>query len=88
MSTITIECPNHVLQALEETPKAFAREARVLLAAKLYEIGRLSSGRAAELAGMGRVQFLDVLKTYQVPVINLPPEEIEKDIQSARDLCG
>ncbi len=87
MSMITIECPDDILQALNETPEAFAWEARVILAAKLYEVGRLSSGQAAELAGMGRVEFFDALKSYKVPVINLTPEEIEKDFQSARDLC-
>ena len=44
MSSIKIECPAHILDALKETPDEFAREARILLAAKLYEIGRLSSG--------------------------------------------
>ena len=87
MSLITIECPDSILQALQETPEEFAREARLLLAVKLYEIGRLSSGRAAELAGMIRVQFLEVLKSYKVPVLNLTREELEKDFQSAQDLC-
>ena len=86
MSTISIECPNDILHALEETPEEFAREARMLLGAKLYEIGRLSSGRAAELAGMERVQFFEALKSYKVPVINLSPDELERDFESARDL--
>ena len=86
MSTITIECPDDVLQALQETPERFAREARMLLATKLYEIGRLTSGQAARFAGMGRVSFLDVLKSYQVSVINLPREELERDLQSAEKL--
>jgi predicted HTH domain antitoxin len=38
----------------------------VLSAVKLYELGRLSSGRVAELAGMSRVQFLLELGRYQV----------------------
>ena len=86
MSTITIECPDDVLQAMQETPERFAREARMLLAAKLYEIGRLTSGQAARFAGMGRVSFLDALKPYQVSVINLPREELERDFQSAGKL--
>jgi hypothetical protein len=46
------------LLALKETPVEFEVEARLLLAVKLYEMGRVSTGRAAELAGMGRVGFL------------------------------
>ena len=85
-SQITIECPDEILQILQETPETFAREARVLLAAKLYETGRLTSGQAARFAGLGRVSFLDTLKTYQVSVINLSREELEKDFRSAGNL--
>jgi predicted HTH domain antitoxin len=42
------------------------RETRMLTAVKLYELGRLSSGRAGELAGMGRVEFLLSLAQYKV----------------------
>ena len=86
MSMITIEYPDDILRALQETPEAFAREARVLLAAKLYEIGRLTSGQAARFSGMGRVSFLEALKSYQVPVINLTREELERDFRSAGNL--
>lgn len=44
----------------------FAQELKVLAAVRLYEQGRLSSGRAAELAGMSRVEFLLNLKEYKV----------------------
>ena len=88
MSSITIECPANILNALQETPDEFAREARILLAAKLYEIGRLSSGRAAELAGLSRVAFFDVLKSYKVSVANLTRKELKKDFESARKMRG
>ena len=65
MTSIKIECPANILDALKETPDEFAQEARILLAAKLYEIGRLSSGRAAELAGLGRVAFFDIFEVVQ-----------------------
>jgi predicted HTH domain antitoxin len=88
MPVITIECPDAVLQYFNETPEAFAREARIILAVKLYEVGRLSSGKAAELAGMGRVEFFDTLGKYGVSVMNRPDDEIEADFRHARTVRG
>lgn len=86
MSMIFFECPNEVLQALAETPEQFARESLMLVSVKLYELGRLSSGQAAHLAGMNRVAFLDALKEYQVSVINLTQDELAKDFARAGNL--
>ena len=68
MSTrrIVIDVPEKVLLAEKTDETAFGREIRVLAAVKLYELGRLSSGRAAELAGMSRVEFLSILGRYRV----------------------
>ena len=63
---VTIEIPETILLAEKTDATTFARELRVLAAVKLYELGRLSSGRAAELAGMGRVEFLLSLERYKV----------------------
>lgn len=63
---IIIDIPEKVLLAEKVDETAFARELRILAAIKLYELGRLSSGRAAELAGMPRVEFLLSLERYKV----------------------
>ena len=62
MLTISFECPDDILQTLSETPEQFAEQGRMLIAVKLFELGRLSSGQAARFAGMERVVFLDALK--------------------------
>ncbi len=63
---IVLNIPEQILLAEKTDEAAFARELRVLAAVKLYELGRLSSGRAAELAGMPRVEFLLTLERYKV----------------------
>jgi predicted HTH domain antitoxin len=63
---IIINVPEKILIAQKATEADFAREIRVLAAVKLYELGRLSSGRAAELAGMSRIEFLFTLEKYKV----------------------
>lgn len=63
---IVIHVPEKVLLAEKADVETFARELPVLAAVKLYELGRLSSGRAAELAGMSRVEFLLALGRYKV----------------------
>ncbi|MCW3463004.1 UPF0175 family protein [Chitinophaga nivalis] len=71
MSTITLQVPEKV----DLDPKETAR----FLAAKLYEIGRLSLGQAAELAGLSKVAFSEVLGDYDVSLINHPIADIIKD---------
>jgi predicted HTH domain antitoxin len=59
----------HDLQTVSKVSwsnSTIAREVRMLAAVKLYELGRLSSGRAAELAGVARVEFLLALGRYKV----------------------
>lgn len=63
---IVMEIPEGILIAEKMDAISFAQEVRLLAAVKLYELGRLSSGRAAELAGMPRVEFLMTLSRYKV----------------------
>lgn len=84
MERITIDCPDDLLVALGTTAEQFAQEAKFALAAKLYELGRLSSGSAARLAGLDRVTFLLSLQRVGVPAINLDEREIEDELRYAR----
>lgn len=55
MSTVQITIPEEVLISLKQTPDRLKNELCLLAAVKLFELGRLSSSRAAQLAGLSRV---------------------------------
>lgn len=55
------------------------QEARFLLAAKLYEIGRISLGKAAELSEYSKPTFMELLGKAGIPVFDYPSEELEKE---------
>lgn len=74
-----INVPESVLQAENTDADTFARELCLLAAVKLYELGRLSSGRAAELAGMSRVEFLMNLGRYKVFPLEAELQDLESD---------
>ncbi|MBM3887623.1 MAG: UPF0175 family protein [Verrucomicrobia bacterium] len=54
-----------------------------MAALKLYESGRLSSGMAAELAGMSRVDFLLACGQHGVTVFQQTDEELKSDVAAA-----
>jgi predicted HTH domain antitoxin len=75
---IVIDVPEKVLLAEKTDEVEFGRELPILAAVKLYELGRLSSGRAAELAGMTRVEFLVSLGRYRVFPLSSELEDMER----------
>jgi len=75
---IILDIPEKILLAEKADESSFARELRILAAVKLYELGRLSSGRAAELAGMSRVEFLLNLGRYKVFPLQAELNDLER----------
>lgn len=80
---IVVDVPNSYLDALHSGPQDFAQEAKLAMAAKLFEMKRLSSGMAASLIGMDRMTFLGQLHRLGVPMIDLDADELAQDIQNA-----
>ena len=83
MEKIVLEIPEEVLISLKETAAEFAQDMRMLTAVKLYQMGRLSSGRAAQLAGVSRVSFLQSLARYGASIFDLTEEELIQDMNNA-----
>jgi len=82
--SLTIEYGNDVLFSLGMSNEEFGREAKFLLAAKLYELGRLTSGQAAKLCGKQRVEFLLSLPRVGISISNLKPEDADLEIAFLR----
>ena len=56
-----------------------------MLATKLYEKGKLSLGQAAELAGFSKRAFVEVLGNYDVSVFNYSTDDLERDVENAKN---
>lgn len=79
MGVIHIDLPESVLLATGQSQEDFVKEAKFLLAVKLFELGRVSSGRAAEICEMPRIEFLFLAGRAGVPVADLDAEELDRE---------
>jgi len=85
MKKITWTYPEDLAQSVQLTPEELEAQIRLMAALKMFELGKISSGRAADLAGMSRVEFLETCARYRVPVFNYAPEEVEAELRSDLD---
>jgi predicted HTH domain antitoxin len=87
--TVTLELSDFALKALGAgTPAEGAAKLRLAAAVKLFELGELSSGAAAELAGIHRIEFLERLKDYGVAAIQGTAEDLQHDLEALRSFRG
>jgi predicted HTH domain antitoxin len=83
MYEITLTLPEETANALNTSLEAMADEVKMAAAVKLFEVGRLSSGAAAELAGLPRTVFLTRLADYGVNTFALTETELAEDLANA-----
>ena len=80
MTSVEVFLPDDVFLALRKSPQEVARDVRVAAAAEWYAEGLISQGKAAELAGLSRPEFLDELAKRKVPVIQMTVEELKAEL--------
>jgi predicted HTH domain antitoxin len=83
MTRVTMDISSETALALNVSPEDLGGAVRMAAAAKLFELGKLSSGAAAELAGIPRVAFLSKLADYGVDVLDLAEEDLAKETRLA-----
>ena len=81
MHTLSLPYPDDLLITSGKSPKALEAELAFLLAAKLFELRRLSLGKAAALCNMPKLQFMYELGQLQIPVINLEDDQIADELR-------
>ena len=82
--SVSVDYPADVRRTLREGKEEFAHELKMLAAVKLYELGKMSSGKAASLAGLDRTSFLLALGRYRVSAFNYMADEVEREIAEAK----
>jgi predicted HTH domain antitoxin len=85
MMMLTIDYPEGLERAVSTTRQELEAQIRLMAALKMFELGKLSSGKAAQLAGISRVEFFEMCGRYQVSIFNYNDEEIEAEL--AQDMA-
>ena len=73
---VSIVLPRDVLSALRQDPDSFVQEMRVAAAVKWYELEQVSQGKAAEIAGLSRADFIEALNRYKVSLFQYSADEM------------
>lgn len=79
---MTITIPDNLAEMLHVAPDAVTDEVRMVLAVKLFEMGRMSSGAASEIAGVPKPVFMQRLGEYGVSVFDITEEELKAEAKA------
>ena len=77
---LTIPIPSEIREMLNRTTEEMARDMRLYTALMLFQQGKLSSGAAAEMAGVPRVMFLDLCAEYDIPISQISSDDLRREL--------
>jgi predicted HTH domain antitoxin len=80
MATLTIDLPEKVFSDLKRSPTEVEKDVRLAAAIEWYRRSLLSQGRAAELAGIARADFIDELARRKIEVFSVDFEDLRAEI--------
>lgn len=79
--TITIEYPDYLANSMRMNKSEFEKEIKISALVKLFELGKISSGTASKVLELSRIEFLELLGTYNVGFLN--GDDLNQDFQNA-----
>ena len=82
MKELVLTYPDDLAQAVRLTTDELSAQLCLMAALKMFELGKLSSGKAAEVAGLSRGEFFEACGRYRVSIFNYPDEEIEAELRA------
>ena len=83
MQVLSIPYSDDLLVSTGKSKEALEQELSFLLAVKLFELRRLSLGKAAQLCSMSKLTFMDEIGRMGIPVINLDDDQIKDELSNA-----
>jgi len=78
---ISVDYPDYLANSMRMSKSEFGREIKLYSLVKLFELGKVSSGTAAKVLELSRVEFLELLVKYNVSFLN--SDDLNEDIQNA-----
>ena len=82
--TISVDFPNNILLALNESESDLKKRIKITLAIQLYKLQKLTIGKAAQLSGMSRFEFEKELSINKISISNLSEEDVLSDIEKLK----
>ena len=80
MTTLAIELPDDLFSTLRRSPDEVIKEMRIAAAAEWYKEERITQGMGAEITGLARAEFIDELARRKIPVCQVHPDELWKEL--------
>ena len=84
IQTISIDIPNDILLALNESENDLKKRIKITLAIQLYKLQKLTIGKASQLSGLSRLEFEKELYKNEVSISNLNEDDVFSDIEKLK----
>ncbi len=81
INDMSIKYPTGFEKSVQMTREEMEQHIRLMAALKMFELGKVSSGKAAELAGISKLDFFDACNRYRVSIFNYSPEELVEELE-------